>query len=149
MDGYARLLSLSIREYKYLFQGLILAHWMNFKLGWVLVGHSSSLCYIFAPAFLVDSTNFWPKVLWVGWNSKQWQGCLGKCGTSGNKWKNGWDRYAYVAWRMRSLYSRLMWKILHKFVQKNLKLDPAVQRLLRGSWLKIGQGGNSELMGTS
>lgn len=30
---------------------------MNFKLGWVLVGHSSSLCYIFAPAFLVDSTN--------------------------------------------------------------------------------------------
>lgn len=38
---------------------------MNFKLGWVLVGHSSSLCYIFAPAFLVDSTNFGQK--FYGW----------------------------------------------------------------------------------
>ena len=47
----------------------MLVHGMGFKLSWLLVGRSLSLCSIFVPAFLLDSINFVLKLLWVGWCS--------------------------------------------------------------------------------
>jgi hypothetical protein len=41
----------------------MLAHGMGLKLGWLLGGHSFSLCSIFAPAFLLDLKNFGSKFL--------------------------------------------------------------------------------------
>ena len=43
------------------------AHGIGLKLGWLSVGYSLSLCYIFVPALLFKRTNFGSKVLWVGW----------------------------------------------------------------------------------
>lgn len=44
-----------------------LSHVMVLKLGHSLIGHSLNLCSIFIPAYLVGSTNFGLKVLWLGW----------------------------------------------------------------------------------
>jgi hypothetical protein len=48
--------------------GLALSHGICLKLGQSLVGHSLNLCFIFITACLVGRTNFWVKVLWVGWS---------------------------------------------------------------------------------
>jgi hypothetical protein len=47
----------------------VLTHGMGLKLGWLLVGHSLSLCSIpgAVPAFLVERIHLGLKVLWVGW----------------------------------------------------------------------------------
>jgi hypothetical protein len=44
---------------------MVLAHRMGFKLGWFLVGQSFSVYSSFAPAFLLDRTNFEFNILWV------------------------------------------------------------------------------------
>jgi hypothetical protein len=45
----------------------VLAHGRGLKLGLLLVAYSFSVWSIFVPAFLLDSTNFGSKVLWVSW----------------------------------------------------------------------------------
>ena len=51
---------------------------MSVNLGQLLIGQSLSLCSIFVPAFLLFSTYFESKVLWVDWEflSFYYMSCL-------------------------------------------------------------------------